>query len=99
MSNRLVQSQAISGLRVTGAGTTITTIIIGFRACGFLRQEWGCFGPQDGGVGAMGLTHLTRVTGDRQSGFTEGSITVMATPETVTGADAGAETHSNTTPL
>src|SRR5215469_7875318 len=99
MSNRLVQSQAISGLRVTGAGTAITTITIGFRGCGFLRREWGCFGPRDGGVGATGLTRLTRATGDRQSVFTEALITVMATPETATGAGVGAETHSSTTPL
>src|SRR5215467_11342276 len=99
MSNRLVRSQAISGLRVTGAGTAITTITIGFRACGFLRREWVCFGPRDGGGGATGLTRLTRATGDRQSVFTGELITAMATPETAIGADDGVETHSSTTPL
>src|SRR5215467_315358 len=99
MSNRPVLSQAIFGLPATGAGTTITTIIIGFRAFGFLRREWGCFGPRDGGAGEAGLTRLTRATGDQQSVFTEALITVMATLETATGADDGVETHSSTTPL
>src|ERR1044071_1612815 len=99
MRNRLVQLQAISGLRVIGAGTATITITIGFRARGFLRRESACFGPPDGGAGETGLTRLTRATGDRQSVFTEALITVMATPETVTGADDGAETRSSTTPL
>src|ERR1043166_6293989 len=99
MSNRLVQSQAISGPRVTGVGTTITTIITGCRASGSRRQESVCFGRQDGGAGEAALTCLTRVTGARQSAFTEALITVMATPETATGADDGVETPSNTTPL
>ena len=69
MSNRPVQSQDISGLRVTGAGTTITTIIIGSRASGSLRRESVYFGPRDGGVGTTALTRLTRVTGDPHVGF------------------------------
>src|SRR5262245_57608751 len=99
MSNRLVQSKDISGLRVTGAGTTITTIIIGSRAAGSLRRELACFGRRDGGVGEAALTCLTRVTGDPQSVFTAALITVLAIPEMATGADAGVETHSSTTPL
>src|SRR5580765_6756951 len=99
MSNRPVLSEAISGLRVTGAGTTITTLIIGSQASGSLRLGSVYFGPQDGGVGTTALTRLTRVTGDPMSVFTEALITVMATPETATGAADGKETTSSTTPL
>src|SRR4030095_9173150 len=99
MSNRPVQSQDISGLRVTGAGTTITTIIIGSQASGSLRRGSVYFGPRDGGVGETARTGLTRVTGGGQSVFTEALITVMATPETATGAADGVETPSSTTPL
>src|SRR5262245_36138430 len=99
MSNHSVRSQAISGLRATGAGTIIITIIIGCRVSGSLRRESVCFGPRDGGVGETVLTRLTRVTGDRQSVFTAALITVLATPETATGADAGVETPFSTIPL
>src|SRR5262245_48803201 len=99
MSNHSVRSQDISGLRATGVGTAIITIIIGSRACGSLRREWVCFGPRDGGVGETVLTRLTRVTGDRQSVFTGVLITVLATPETATGVDDGVEIPSSTTPL
>src|SRR4029453_13358989 len=99
MSNRPVLSQAIFGLPATGAGTTITTIIIGSRAFGYLRQESVCFGRPDGGVGEAVLMRLTRVTGDRPVVFMAASITVLATPETAIGADAGVETRSSTTPL
>src|SRR5262249_48676297 len=97
MSNRSAQSQAISGLRVTGRG--VTGIIIGSRASGFLRRGWVCFGPRRGGDGATVRTCLTRATGDRLSVFMEVLITVMATPETATGADDGVETRFSTTPL
>src|SRR6266404_679465 len=99
MSNRNVRSKVIFGLQVIGAGTPITTIITGYRACGSLLPESVYFGHRDGGVGTTALTHLTKVTGDRRSVFTEALITVMATPETVTGADDGMETPSSTTPL
>src|SRR5262245_8470767 len=99
MSNRLVQSQAISGLRVTGAGMTIITTIIGSQASGSRRQESVYFGRRDGGVGEAVLICLTRVTGGPQSVFTASLITVLATPETATGADDGVETRFNTTPL
>src|SRR5882757_11438132 len=98
MNNRPVRSEVIFGLQVIGAGTPITTIITGYPACGSLRREWVCFGHRDGGVGTTALTHLTEVTGDRTSVFTEASITVMATPETATGAVGGKETTSSTTP-
>ena len=62
-SNRPVRSQVISGLRAIGAGTTITTIIIGSRASGSLRREWVCFGLLRGGAGKTERTRLTRVTG------------------------------------
>src|SRR5689334_22737233 len=99
MSNRPVLSQAICGLRVTGAGITITTIIIGSRACGSLRRESVCFGRQDGGVGEAALMCLAKVTGARMSVFTAALTTATATPETATGADDGVETRSNITPL
>ena len=70
------------------------SIIIGSRASGFLRRASVYFGPRHGGVGTTVLTPLTRVTGDRMSVFTEALITVMATPETATGADDGVETTS-----
>src|ERR1700745_2222781 len=99
MSNRPVRSQVTSGLQVIGAGTPITPIIIGCRASGPLRREWVCFGHRRGGAGITAFTPLTKVTGDRPSVFMEASITVSATPETATGADAGVETISSTTPL
>src|ERR1700745_3453102 len=99
MSNRPVRSQVTSGLQVIGAGTPITTIIIGSRASGFLRREWVCFGHRRGGAGITAFTPLTKVTGGQLSAFMEASITVSATPETAIGADDGAETHSSTTPL
>src|SRR4030095_3322700 len=99
MSNRPVLSQAIFGLPATGAGTAIITIIIGSRAFGALRREWVCFGRRDGGAGETVLTCLVRVTGDRPSVFTGVLITVLATPETAIGADAGGETSSRRTRL
>src|ERR1043166_4734116 len=98
MSNPPVRSEAISGLRVTGAGTTIITTIIGSQGCGSLRRESVCFGHRRGGVGTTVHTCLTKVTGARLSVFTAALITVMATPETGTGADGGLETTSSTTP-
>ena len=76
MSNRPVRSPAISGLRVTGDGTTTTTIIIGFPASGFLRRGWVCFGPQDGGVGEAALTGLTKVIGAADGMETPSSTTL-----------------------
>src|SRR5215470_14564673 len=99
MSNHSARSQAIFGLQVIGAGTPITTIIIGSRASGSLRREWVCFGHRRGGAGITAFMPLTKVTGDRPSVFMEASITVSATPETAIGADGGVETHSSTTPL
>src|SRR5262249_23181662 len=99
MSNRLVLSQALSGLRVTGAGAAITTTIIGSLCSGYLRQESVCFGPRGGGVGATARMRSTRVTGGRPSVSTGALITVTAIPETATGADAGVETLFSTTPL
>ena len=97
MSNRPAPLQVISGLRVTGAGET--GIITGSRVSGSLRRQWVYFGRRPGGAGTTAHTCLTRVIGDRLSVFTEALITVMATPETVTGADDGVETPSSTTPL
>ena len=77
----------------------MTTIITGSRVCGSLRPESVCFGHRRGGAGTTAFTHLTKVTGDRMSVFMEALITVMATPETATGADDGVETASSTTPL
>src|SRR4029078_12812109 len=99
MSNRPVRSQVICGLQVIGAGTPITTIIIGSRASRFLRRESVCFGPRDGGAGTTALMPLTRGTGDLMSVFMAASITGMATPETAIGADDGVEIPSSTTPL
>ena len=69
MSNRPVRSQVIFGLQVIGAGTPITTIITGYRACGSLRPESVYFGHRDGGAGTTVLTRLIRVTGDPHVGF------------------------------
>src|SRR6266481_9526181 len=99
MSNQPVRSKVIFGLQVIGAGTPITTIITGYRACGSLLPESVYFGHRDGGAGTTALTHLTKVTGDRMSVFTEASITDTAIPEMGTGADDGVETTSSTTPL
>src|SRR5882724_142688 len=97
MSNRPARLQVISGLPVTGV--MVSGIIIGCRAPGLHRRQWAYFGPRRGGAGTTAHTCLTRVTGDRLSAFTEALITVMATPETATGADDGVETTSSTTPL
>ena len=51
MSNRPVRSQVIFGPQVIGAGTPITTIITGYRACGSLLPESVYFGHRDGGAG------------------------------------------------
>src|SRR6266487_1422559 len=97
MSNRPVRLQVISGLPVTGVMVMMSEIITGCPAYGSLRRRWVCFGPRLGGVGTMGFTHLTRVTGGRLSVFTEALTTAMATPATATGADDGRETTSSTT--
>ena len=77
----------------------MTEIIIGCRACGLLRQPSVCFGLRHGGTRTTALTYFTKVIGDRGSVSMETSITVMATPETATGAADGVETASSTTPL
>src|SRR5882762_5766571 len=99
MSNRPARSQVISGLRVTGIMVMMPGIIIGSRATGLRRRQWAYFGLRHGGAGTTALTRLTKVTGDQLSVFMEVLITVMATPETATGAADGMETPSTTTPL
>src|SRR5947207_3103456 len=98
MSNRPARSQVISGLPVTGIMVMMPGIIIGCRAPGSLHRQWVCFGHRHGGAGTTAHTRLTRVTGDRLSVFMGALITVMATPETATGAADGMETPSTTTP-
>src|SRR5258707_10151324 len=74
MSNRPVRSQVIFGLQVIGAGTPITTIITGYRACGSLLPESVYFGHRDGGAGEAVFFRLIRGSGGPPSGFLGGSI-------------------------
>ena len=99
MSNQPVRSKVIFGLQVIGAGTPVTTIITGYRACGSLLPESVYFGHRDGGAGEAVLMRLIRVTGGQPSGSMEASITDTAITEMDIGADAGVETTSSTTPL
>src|SRR6266480_3533680 len=99
MSNRPVRLKATFGLPVTGVTAMMSGIITGRQATGLHRRQLVCFGLRPIGAGTMARTPSTRVTGDRRSVFMEALITVMATPEMVTGADDGKETASVTTPL
>src|SRR5947207_15551787 len=99
MSNRPAPLAVISGLRVTGVMVMTSEIITGSRARGSRRRPSVCFGPRHGGAGTTALTSSTEATGARLSVFMEASTTVMAIPETATGADDGVETPSSTTQL
>ena len=58
MSNHPARWQAISGLRVIGAGVTRT--ITGSREPGFLHRQSVCFGPRHGGAGTTARTRFNQ---------------------------------------
>src|ERR1700733_9110701 len=99
MNNRFAQVMVISGLPDTGIGTTTQPTTSGFRAHGCWPPRLVSCGLRAGGVGAARHSFFMRVTGDRQSGFTAGSIMDSVTLEWVLRADAGTmDTSSITEP-
>ena len=82
-----------------GLGRLLLRLLLGPGRLGPSAEGRSTLDPGMVGLETTALTRLTRVTGDPMSVFMEALITVMATPETATGADDGVETTSSTTPL